>query len=106
MNICIAVFIGGNAEQCIDVAEWLVMHGARRLVITTFPKTTSNLVMRRINLLKHYYNAQLVLLFSTVTNSVNNAVSLLETAKISIGSDLCGIFILPAVSILEIILSM
>ncbi|KAJ9584285.1 hypothetical protein L9F63_021354, partial [Diploptera punctata] len=87
---------GGNAEQCIDVAEWLVMHGARRLVIVTCPKEVPKLVMKRIGVLKFHHNAQIVVMFSSAANSISNATSLLQTASISIGADLSGIIILPA----------
>nr|QCW07584.1 fatty acid synthase 4 [Blattella germanica] len=86
---------GGNAEHCVYIADWLVSHGARKIVITLLNKVVSEKIKRRISLLKTYHNVQLVLITNPVVTSVGSATSLLQSVTSSLGSNISAIFILP-----------
>jgi hypothetical protein len=90
---------GGKAEQCVDVAEWLVLHGACRVVIALCSKSVSNQVTRRIGLLRSCHNAHVVLVSSPAATTVTSATNLLQVAASAVGGKLGAIFILPAVSV-------
>jgi hypothetical protein len=90
---------GGKAEQCVDVAEWLVLHGACQVVIALSCKSVSNQVTRRISLLRSCHDAHVVLVFTPAATTVTNATKLLQVASSAVTGKLVAIFILPAVSI-------
>jgi hypothetical protein len=92
------LFVGGKAEQCIDVAEWLVLHGACYVVIQLSCKSVSNRLTRRIGLLRSYHNTHVVLVSAPSNTTGTSANNLLQAATSAIGRKLEAIFILPAVS--------
>lgn len=91
--------VGGKAEQCVDVAEWLVLRGAYHVVIALNCRSMSNQLTRRIGLLRSYHNTQLVLVSTPAATTGTSATNLLHVATSAIGGKLGAIFILPAVSI-------
>jgi len=88
--------VGGNALQCVDVAEWLVLRGACYVVIALCSKSVSNQVTRRIGLLRSYHNAHIVLVSTPAATTVTSATK--QEATSAIGGSLAAMFILPAVS--------
>jgi len=90
--------LGGNAEQCVDVAEWLVLRGACYVLIALCSKSVSNQVTRRIGLLRSYHNAHIVLVSTPAATTVTSATNLLQEATSAIGGSLAAMFILPVVS--------
>lgn len=90
--------VGGNVEQCVDVAEWLVLRGACYVVIVLCSNSVSNQVTRRISLLRSYHNAHIVLVSTPAVTTVTSATNLLQEATSAIGGSLTAMFILPAVS--------
>jgi hypothetical protein len=91
--------VGGKAEQCVDIAEWLVLHGACYVVIALTCRSMSNQLTRRIGLLQSYHNTHLVLVSTPAATTDTSATNLLQLATSAIGRNLGAIFILPAVSI-------
>ncbi|XP_033608867.1 fatty acid synthase [Cryptotermes secundus] len=87
---------GGKAEECVDVAEWLVLRGACNVVIALNCRSVSNQLTRRIGLLRSYHNTHLVLVFTPAATTSTSATNLLEAATSAIGGKLGAIFILPA----------
>ncbi|KAK9878926.1 hypothetical protein WA026_003749 [Henosepilachna vigintioctopunctata] len=52
---------GGTAEIWTDLAEWLILRGARRIIISSDSKPQQNHVNRRLSLLLSYFGAEIVL---------------------------------------------
>jgi hypothetical protein len=94
--LCVA---GGKAEQCVDVAEWLILHGACQVVIALCSKSVSKQVTRRIALLRSCHSAYTMLVSAPAATTVTSASNLLKVATSAVRGELGGIFILPAVSI-------
>jgi hypothetical protein len=90
--------VGGKAEQCVDVAEWLVLRGACYVVIALCSKSVSNQVTRRIGLLRSYHNAHVVVVSTPAATTAAIATNLLQEATSAIGGSLAAIFVLPLVS--------
>ena len=90
--------VGGKAEQCVDVSEWLVLRGACNVVIALWSKSVSNQVTRRIDLLRSYHNAHIVLMSTSAASTITSAANLLQEATSATGGRLAAMFILPVVS--------
>lgn len=43
-----------------DMAEWLVLHGARKVIISSDSVSQSNYINRRLSLLQSYFNADII----------------------------------------------
>lgn len=43
-----------------DMAEWLVLHGARKIIISSDSVSQSNYINRRLSLLQSYFNADII----------------------------------------------
>nr|XP_023020295.1 fatty acid synthase-like [Leptinotarsa decemlineata] len=51
---------GGSAEICADVIEWLVLHGAKRIVVSADIKPTQNYISRRLSLLQTHFGVDII----------------------------------------------
>ncbi|XP_018570431.1 fatty acid synthase-like [Anoplophora glabripennis] len=51
---------GGTAENWTDIAEWLVLRGARKIVVSSDSKPQQNHINRRLSLLQAYYGADII----------------------------------------------
>ncbi|KAL3278583.1 hypothetical protein HHI36_016128 [Cryptolaemus montrouzieri] len=52
---------GGTAEVWTDLAEWLVLRGARRIVISSDSKPQKTHINRRLSLLLSYFGTEIIL---------------------------------------------
>nr|CAH7755304.1 unnamed protein product [Callosobruchus chinensis] len=57
---CYVVY-GGTAETWTDMVEWLVFHGARKIVVSSDAHPQANSLNRRLSLLQSYYRADIVM---------------------------------------------
>ncbi|CAH2007391.1 unnamed protein product [Acanthoscelides obtectus] len=57
---CYVVY-GGTAETWTDLVEWLVFHGARKIVVSSDAKPQVNSLNRRLSLLQSYYQADIIM---------------------------------------------
>ncbi|XP_047000141.1 fatty acid synthase-like [Schistocerca americana] len=87
------LIIGGKNEEWLSLTQWLVKHGAKKIVIAHQTEKGNNYVTRRLNLFKKYYNSDIVLESSTKATTPNGAMSLLKLA--SSKGTLSAIFLLP-----------
>lgn len=88
--------LGGSSDNWTDTVEWLVLRGARKIVVASESKVKQAHISRRLNLLKFYYNADIK--FSpTKLLTKENAIDLLsEVYKFgSIGA----VFLLPSINV-------
>ncbi|CAH0563662.1 unnamed protein product [Brassicogethes aeneus] len=51
---------GGNAEIWTDLTEWLILRGARKIVVSSESKPQQTHINRRLSLLQSYYGAEIV----------------------------------------------
>ncbi|XP_030762053.1 fatty acid synthase-like [Sitophilus oryzae] len=51
---------GDSADSWIDMTEWLVLRGAKRIVISTNTKVQQNYINRRLSLLEYNFNCELI----------------------------------------------
>lgn len=51
---------GGSADLWTDVAEWLILRGARKIVISSDSKPQQTHLNRRLSLLQTYFNANII----------------------------------------------
>lgn len=52
--------IGGSAELWADMTEWLILRGARRILVSSEAKAQQTSLTRRLSLLQTYFNAEIV----------------------------------------------
>lgn len=51
---------GGNAEDWIDMVEWLVLRGARKIVVSSDSKPQHTHINRRLSLLQTYFGSDII----------------------------------------------
>ncbi|KAF7281302.1 hypothetical protein GWI33_004884 [Rhynchophorus ferrugineus] len=68
---------GGSPEDCIDMAEWLVHRGAKKIVIATNTNTPQNYINRRLSLLQNNFDCNIVVV-SFEGKTTENANALLK----------------------------
>ncbi|XP_025837114.1 fatty acid synthase-like isoform X3 [Agrilus planipennis] len=54
------LIIGGNAESWIDMAEWLVLRGAKKIIAASESRPQQSSLTRRLTLLQSFYNADII----------------------------------------------
>ncbi|XP_025835289.1 fatty acid synthase-like [Agrilus planipennis] len=54
------LIVGGNEESWIDMAEWLVLRGAKKIIAASESKPQQSNLTRRLTLLKSFYNADII----------------------------------------------
>lgn len=54
------VIHGGTAETWTDMAEWLILHGARKIIITSDSVVHNTYISRRLSLLQTYFQANII----------------------------------------------
>lgn len=86
---------GGNAEHWTDVAEWLILRGARKVVISSDSKPQQNHINRRLSLLQSYYQAEIIFAPSKA-HTRENAVELLS--EVYFLGPIHAVFLLPTKS--------
>lgn len=92
VEILIALFAGGTAEIWADMAEWLILHGARKIVVTSDSTPQSNCINRRLSLLQTYFQANIV--YAPNKTSTKDAAADLLNEVVKLGS-LKGVYLLP-----------
>lgn len=75
-----------------DMAEWLILRGARKIVISSDHKSQQTSINRRLSLLQRYYNAEIVIA-PCKARSRDGALELLSEVY-SLGP-IQAVFILP-----------
>lgn len=90
-NIFIHI-IGGTAENWTDVAEWLVLRGARKIVVSSDSKPQQNHINRRLSLLQIYYGADII----TAPNKAHTKEGAAELlSEVYFLGAIQGVFLLP-----------
>lgn len=86
---------GGNAEHWTDVAEWLILRGARKVVISSDSKPQQNHINRRLSILQSYFQAEIIFAPSKA-HTRENAVELLS--EVYFLGPIHAVFLLPTKS--------
>ncbi|XP_044760998.1 fatty acid synthase-like [Coccinella septempunctata] len=84
---------GGSAEAWTDLAEWLILRGARRIIVASDSKPQQTHINRRLSLLLSYFGAEIVL-SQTKPHSREGATELLSEVY-SLGT-IHMVFLLPS----------
>ena len=86
--------LGSNAEQWIELIEWLVYRGAKEIFVITINGSITDYIRRHIELLTKYYNANIKLITSNLRDLSKNGVSkvLLSCKQLY---QIAAIFLLP-----------
>lgn len=92
-NSILKTFVsGGNAEIWTDMVEWLVLHGGRKIIVTSDSMPQNNYINRRLTLLQNYFNATIVYA-SNKTSTKDSAFDLLNDV-INLGP-IKSVYLLP-----------
>lgn len=83
---------GGSAAKWINVAEWLVQHGAKNIIISSSSKLTRTDINRRLSLLQTYFESNIITT-STKPNTQSRASDLLNECQMF--GDIHSVFLLP-----------
>lgn len=84
--------LGGCPEMWIDLLEWLVARGARKILIATESKPQKLYINRRIDLLHSYFNANII--FAKSTAQTKETISELLSEAYFLGP-IGAVFVLP-----------
>nr|QNU13194.1 fatty acid synthase 3 [Locusta migratoria] len=87
------LIIGGKNEEWLSMTEWLIKHGAKKVVVAHQSDKGNSYITRRLNLFKKYYNSEIVLESASKASTPNGATNLLKQTN-SRGT-LSAIFLLP-----------
>ncbi|KAJ8922067.1 hypothetical protein NQ315_008708 [Exocentrus adspersus] len=84
---------GGTAENWTDIAEWLVLRGARKIVVSSSDsKPQQNHINRRLSLLQVYYGADII----TAPNKAHTKEGAVELlSEVYFLGAIQGVFLLP-----------
>lgn len=83
---------GGSVDQWIDVVEWLILRGAKKIIVSTDSKIQQISHQRRITLLESYFNTNVVVT-SQKCNTRDGAAELLSETYMF--GPIHGVFNLP-----------
>lgn len=83
---------GGNAEQWTDMAEWLVLRGAKKIVISSDSKSQQNHINRRLSLLQTYFDCDIIFAPNKANTREGAAELLSEVYFLGL---INGVFLLP-----------
>jgi len=86
------VITGGLAGFGLELAHWMVEHGARRIVITSKVGARTDYQVRKLRILRDEFNAQIQVLPLDVTQEVECLTLIREAAQMSIENKIGGIF--------------
>lgn len=68
---------GGSAEVWADIAEWLILHGARKIIVTSDSLAQNTYINRRLSLLQTYFQSNII--YAPIKSSTKDgAVDLLN----------------------------
>ncbi|XP_045461517.1 fatty acid synthase-like isoform X2 [Harmonia axyridis] len=84
---------GGSAEAWTDLAEWLILRGARRIVVASDSKPQQVHINRRLSLLLSYFGAEIIL--SQTKSHVREGAAELLSEVYCLGS-IHMVFLLPS----------
>lgn len=83
---------GGGADYWADITEWLILRGAKKVVVSSDNKAIQNHINRRLSLLQTYYECDII--FAPIkSHTKEGAADLL--ADVQILGPLHSVFALP-----------
>ncbi|KAJ8961708.1 hypothetical protein NQ318_021308 [Aromia moschata] len=85
-------FNGGIAESWTDLTEWLVLRGARKIVVASESRPQQNHLNRRLSLLQSYYDVEII----TAPNKAHTKEGAAELlSEVYILGPIHAVFVLP-----------
>lgn len=85
---------GGTVDQWADITEWLVLRGAKKVVVSADYRTQSNCISRRLSLLQTYFNCDIIFA-PNKAHTKEGAAELLS--EVSFLGPVHAVFVLPQV---------
>ncbi|XP_060524806.1 fatty acid synthase-like [Cylas formicarius] len=83
---------GGSSEQWADITEWIVLRGAKKIVICSESKPQQNHLNRRLSLLQTYFGVDIIFA-SSRTHAREGATELLS--EVDFLGPIHAVFLLP-----------